>query len=345
MKQGCPLSPTLFGLLADGLHTFLQAVARADGIVVTAGLTITDLGYVDDLCLVSATADGLQRVIDGADAWCAAVGMQASSAKTLVMELTSSELPWGQWTCSGQPLQVVSEARYLGVTFKAGRGCLPTFASLRSKTLQAWALLWQQYGRLECGRSMWLMLQLYLACVMPAGEFACEVWGVLPLRGVAREARAALAALHLRHLKKLVGLRQSVPTLILLSELRQSLMSDVLLLRAAGFWNSVVASPGMHRQIVLNAVQLAVDGERSGYEAGLVASLRVVGYDMILTAGGWRLAACQRLMSHGCAIICGLVGMRSGRSCMSAPAWRLQPMRVCAHTSGGFSHLSRQPRF
>ena len=30
---------------------------------------------------------------------------------------------------------------------------------------------------------------------------------------------------------------------------------------------------------------------------------------------------------------------------MSAPAWRLQPMRVCAHTSGGLSQLPGQPRF
>ena len=60
---------------------------------------------------------------------------------------------------------------------------------------------------------------------MPTGQSACEVWGVLALRGAAREARAALAALHLQHLKKLVGLRQSVPTPILLSELRQSQMS------------------------------------------------------------------------------------------------------------------------
>ena len=154
--------------------------------------------------------------------------LQVSPAMTLVMELTSSELPWGQWTCSGRPLRVVSEARYFRVTVKAGRSCLPTFASLRSKALLAWPLLWQQYGRLECGRSIWLILQLYQACLMPAGQSACEVRGFLPLR--AGEARAALAALHLQHLKKLVGLRHSVPTPILLSELRQSLMSDVWLL-------------------------------------------------------------------------------------------------------------------
>ena len=190
---------------------------------------------------------------------------------------------------------------------------------------------------------MWLMLQLYQACVMPAGQFACEVWGVLPLRGVAREAQVALAALHLQHLKKLVGLRQSVPTPILLSELRQSQMSGVWLLRAAGFWNSLVASSGMHRQIALDAVQLAVNGVRSGYVAGLVASLSVVGYDMILAAGSLpKIDVTQwhhNLWHHN------LVGMRSCRSCMSAPAWLLQPMRVCAHASGGFSHLPRQPRF
>ena len=68
---------------------------------------------------------------------------------------------------------------------------------------------------------------------------------------------------------------------------RAATVTDVRCLAAgaAGFWNSVVASPGMHRQIAVDAVQLAVNGVRSGYVAGLVASLRVVGYAMILAAG------------------------------------------------------------
>ena len=104
------------------------------------------------------------------------------------MEKTSPDLPEAQWTGSPilgearQPWQVVQQARYLGVTFQAGKGCLPTFAGLLSKALRGLALLWHQYGRSACGRSMWLMLQSYQACVVPAGHFACEVWGVLPLR-------------------------------------------------------------------------------------------------------------------------------------------------------------------
>ena len=195
----------------------LQTLAEVDAIAVADDVKFTDLGYADKFCLVSGTADGLQRLIDAADAWCVAVGRQASPAKTYVMELTSPDLQESQWTCSPkvgkarQPLQVVLQAGYLCVTSQAGKGCLPTFAGLRSKALRAWVLLWQQYGRLACGRSLWLVLQLYQACVVPAGQrndhghSACEAWGSLPLRGAARQARAALAALHLQHLKKACG--------------------------------------------------------------------------------------------------------------------------------------------
>ena len=41
----------------------------------------------------------------------------------------------------------------------------------------------------------------------------------------------------------------------------------------------------MHQQFALDAVQLAVNGVRSGYLARLRASQRVIGYAMILAAG------------------------------------------------------------
>ena len=109
---------------------------------------------------------------------------------------------------------------------------------------------------------------------IPPAQFAPERW-----KG------AAPAALHLQHLKKLVGLRQSVPTPILLSELRLSQMSYVSLLRASGFWNSMVASPGVHQQIALDAGQVDVSGVRSRFVAGLLASLRAFVHDMSLVAG------------------------------------------------------------
>ena len=156
VRQGCPLSPTLFGLLADGLHRFLQPAAAADGLAVGPDLMVTDLGYAD-------------------------------SDKTVVMEMTGQQSAGGSWSCGGQALRQVSEVRYLGAIFQSGQGFLPSLARLQHRAQAAWAQLSRQYGTLQCEKGVWLMLQLYGACVLPAGSFGCELWGVWPLRGQFRK--------------------------------------------------------------------------------------------------------------------------------------------------------------
>ena len=130
--------------------------------------------------------------------------------------------------------------------------------------------------------------------------------------------------------QKLMAPRQSVPTPLLLSELRQSQMSDVWLLRAAGLWVSTVAIPGMHR-LALDAVQLAWNGVRSGYVAVLMAYLIIVGCDFHL--GGLPEIDITELRRN----------LRTRRNEVRqelhvSPAWGFQPMRVCAHITGGSSH-------
>ena len=150
VRQGCPLSPTLFGLLADGMHRFLQSAAAADGLAVGPALMVTDLGYADDFCLVSATAAGLHLIIDVVALWCDAVGMLPSSDKTVVMEMTGQQSAGGSWSCGGQALRQVSEVRYLGAIFQSGQGLLPSLARLQHRAQAAWAQLSWQYGTLQC---------------------------------------------------------------------------------------------------------------------------------------------------------------------------------------------------
>ena len=70
------------------------------------------------------------------------------------------------------------------------------------------------------------MLQSYQACVVPAGHFACEVWGVLPLRpAVLLGRRGQFGRFAPATFKKLVGLRQMVPTPMMLADLRQSCLT------------------------------------------------------------------------------------------------------------------------
>ena len=278
VRQGCPLSPTLFGLLADGLHRFLQSAAAADGLAVGPGLMVTDLGYADDICLVSATADGLQRIIDVVALWCDVVGMLPSSDKTVVMEMTGQQSADGSWSRGGQALRQVSEVRYLGAIFQSGQGFLPSLARLQHRAQAAWAQLSRQYGTLQCEKGVWLMLQLYGACVLPAGSFGCELWGVRPLRGQFRKTRDHLSTLYHGHLSNLSGLRRTVPTPILLEELGQQPMADMWLVRAAGFWYSLMTGSAFHEAMAQDAVRLSQMTGTKGWVAGLSKALQTAGY-------------------------------------------------------------------
>ena len=53
LRQGCPLSVTLFGLFIDGLHHYLEAAAPTVGIQVLQ-MRLRELVYADDMCLLAS---------------------------------------------------------------------------------------------------------------------------------------------------------------------------------------------------------------------------------------------------------------------------------------------------
>ena len=230
VRQGCPLSPTLSGIFAVGLHLQLQAVAAADGLAVRPDMSLTDLGYADDFCLVSAAPDGLQRLIDAAALWCEGVGMLVSLDKTVFLEVTSCAAPQCSWTCGGQALGQVSEGAVLGPHPSCWTGLSAVIGTPRALGTASWAQLSRQYGTLQCEKGIWLMLQLYGACVVPARSFACELWGVWPLCGQHRKDRDHLSTVYLGHLSRLSGIRRTVASPVLLEELGQQPLADMWLL-------------------------------------------------------------------------------------------------------------------
>ena len=84
VRQGCPLSPMLVGLFFDDLYSQLQSDCPSAG-VECQGPCISSSFNADDVALLSASAQGLQRLLHFMQLFCAANGLVISIPKTEVV--------------------------------------------------------------------------------------------------------------------------------------------------------------------------------------------------------------------------------------------------------------------
>ena len=282
LKQGCPLSPTLFGLFVDGLHRFLKLHCPGEGPCLADGTAVPDLGYADDFVLLAKSGQGLQALIDVVAEFCTLMGLEISVPKTKVLVFSKVPVHPFQWTCNGAVVELVSKFKYLGLTFDAQQGIGGTFPHLQKNMWAAWAMLKRQYGRLQCLSSVGLLFRLYTACVPPTACYGAEVWGPYPFPGVVTAARQGLAKIHLQILRELSGVRGSVSNAILLTELESRALPDLWMIRAAKFWNSLAALPPCHlyKRIAMHACHSAVTSSVRNWAWSMFRKVRDLGYDM-----------------------------------------------------------------
>ena len=98
------------------------------------------------------------------------------------------------------------------------------------------------------------------------------------LRGQFRKTRDHLSTLYHGHLSNLSGVRRTLPTPILLEELGQQPLADMWLVRAAGFWNSLMTGSAFHKAMAQDAVRLSQMTGTKGWVAGLSKALQAAAY-------------------------------------------------------------------
>lgn len=64
VKQGCPLSPTLFDIYIDELECFLREASLPEDGCYLHQVLISILTFTDDVVLLASSLEGLQRLID-----------------------------------------------------------------------------------------------------------------------------------------------------------------------------------------------------------------------------------------------------------------------------------------
>ena len=244
VRQGCPLSPTLFGLFLDGLQRFLASQCGQAGPQLLCGQRVPLLMYADDITLMAHSELDLQALLTATQAFCTAVGLQISPEKSQAVVFSATRsVPQVALLCCNTPVQQVESTKYLGLTVHQKQGLTSACDILHDKMQAAWAILTRQYLAMRCQVSLSLLLSVYRVCIPPVGSYASELWGLMEMPAASKRKRDSIASLHIQCLKGITGLRKSTSTAVVLAELEERPLEFLWAERSVTFWNGLLALP------------------------------------------------------------------------------------------------------
>ncbi|KAL4858979.1 LINE-1 retrotransposable element ORF2 protein [Chlorella vulgaris] len=244
LKQGCPLSPNLFGLYVDDLPAAVAADAAADLPRLGDGSAVPSLMYADGLTCLATSPSGLQHQMNKLDSYAAAWGLAINVQKTKMVVVhgqrrtatpPDAAVPL---TSSGATIEAVDEFRYLGIHFH-GSLAFATAATARAAAANR-AMHAMRCRCAELGlQGAKLQMQMFNTMVLPVLSYGAEVWSPQLIAAGSQCAATRVQTAFLRHL---LGVRQSTPSLVLLAETGQRPLMARWAAQLGRFWNTVLAA-------------------------------------------------------------------------------------------------------
>ena len=174
VRQGDPLSPTLFSLFIDSLIKELKSLNLGLDI---EGLILTVLAYADDLVILSDTEEKLQKLMDCLTNWCAKWRLSINNAKSGVIHFRNTRVKKTNYKfmLAGKQVDVVSDYKYLGVvldehlTYKVAT---KTLANAGGRALGGIISKFKTFK--DIGYDTYT--KLFDNCVSPILEYGAGVW-------------------------------------------------------------------------------------------------------------------------------------------------------------------------
>lgn len=274
VKQGCPLSPTLFGIFIDDFQAELEAGSAGFALPTLAGVQTPALFYADDLALVSTTTAGLQAQLDLLQAYSKRWRLTVNVKKTKVVVYTTAHraVAAPQLTYMSAPIEVLDTFRYLGVDLHSTQ---PFAASGVERAASAHRAALALHNRCRDLRlhDPALLTHLFDALVRPVMLYGVETWGPGALCGRGMEDCEVVQR---KFLRVLLGVRAGTPNAAVLGEAGRFPVAHTAAMLLCRFWNRLVAMPDtrLTKQAFLENVGMAsrAGSVRSACWAAQVAS-------------------------------------------------------------------------
>ena len=132
--------------------------------------------YADDLVILSATQEGLQRCLDELYKYCIEWKLKVNIDKTKCMQFMKiSKLHNHQFKFGDRAIKNVKEFTYLGITFNGSTSFQPALKELTNKANRALSALNSKYklGKLPLD----IAIKLFDVMISPLLLYGSEVWG------------------------------------------------------------------------------------------------------------------------------------------------------------------------
>ena len=214
VKQGCPMSPTLFGLYIDQLESHLMS--HAQDAPDLQGQKVPVLLYADDIVLLSRSPADLQHLLHVLQLFCAEKLLSVNMSKTQIVVFNDfRHTPSESFMYCNQPLSVVDQYTYLGIVFhKSGsfKSAIQKLAAAGKRALFAMHQRCADLGIVD----IVTRCSLFSSLVQPVLSYGCEIWGFE--KGY---LTSLMTIVHNMFMKRTLRVRRSVPDDVVLCELGQ----------------------------------------------------------------------------------------------------------------------------
>jgi len=226
VRQGCPLSPSMFNLLTADLE---QEMGKSGwgGVKLGEGKIYT-LSYADDMVLLAEEEDEMRSLMGKLEGYLDRKRLELNVSKTRIMRFRKGggRKKKVRWRWKGRAIEEVKEFTYLGYTVQCNGG---QEAQVRERLKRGAAVMGKVWGigkrrfKGDWGRMCWL----FDALVWPVIGYGVEVWGW--------KERGALEKLQERFLKWVLAVEWRTPGYVVREEMKRGKLRERAGIRAIGF--------------------------------------------------------------------------------------------------------------